>query len=197
MAKNRNYRVSLKRKRTGKTDYQNRLAVLKSKKTRIVINRMLNSFSIQFIDYQPQGDKTLVSTNTMELRKDFGWKGHGGNLSTGYLVGYLAGLKAKKQKINEAVFNLGLYLNVKKSSLYAVLKGVLDAGIIVPHNEEVLPSVEKIEGNTTGDYAKKLKTENKSEYEKIFGGYKKKGIDVENLPAHFKEVKNKITTKWH
>lgn len=197
MAKNRNYRVSFKRKRDGKTDYQNRLAVLKSRQTRIVINRMLNSFSIQFTNYQPQGDKTLLNANTRELRKDFGWKGHGGNLSTAYLVGYLAGLKAKKQKINEAVFNLGLYRNVKKSSLYSALKGVLDAGVIVPHSTEVLPSEEKVDGKTTVDYAKRLKTENKAEYEKRFGGYKKRGVEVENLQSHFNEIKIKIKTKWH
>ena len=197
MAKNKNYTVSYKRKINKKTDYQNRLAVIKSKKTRIIAKRMLNSITIQFIDYSPQGDKTIVSANTSELRKDFGWGGHGGNLSTAYLVGYLSGLKAKKIKISDAIFNLGLNRNIKKSSYYSSLKGILDAGITVPHSEEVLPSQDKIEGKITAEYAKKLKTENKELYQKVFGGYAKKKIEIENITKHFNEVKNKIKEKWH
>ena len=37
-------------------------------------------------------------------------------------------------------------LPTKGSRIFASLKGILDAGIDIPHNEEVLPSEERIKG---------------------------------------------------
>ena len=75
-----------------------------------------------------------------------GWKGHTGNTSSGYLAGLIAGKKAKEKDIKSAVLDMGLQLSTKGNSIYAVVKGVNEAGIKVPFDESVVPSDERIAG---------------------------------------------------
>ncbi|MEM5778506.1 MAG: 50S ribosomal protein L18 [Candidatus Aenigmatarchaeota archaeon] len=134
----------LKRRSKKKTNYKKRLALLKSRKTRLVIRKSLSNISVQFINYKPEGDETVVSANSVELKK-FGLK-HGGNLPAAYLTGFLAGKRAKDKNIQEAVLDIGLQTSTKGSRIYAALKGVLDSGINVPHSKEVLPTEDRIRG---------------------------------------------------
>jgi len=46
--------------------------------------------------------------------------------------------------INEAILDAGMNRNVKNSRIYAALKGAIDSGLKVPHNEKVLPPMESI-----------------------------------------------------
>ena len=39
-----------------------------------------------------------------------------------------------------ANFDIGMNISINKSRLYAVLKGALDAGMNIPHNEKALPA---------------------------------------------------------
>jgi len=57
------------------------------------------------------------------------------------------GKKIKEKKIKEAVLDLGLQKNTKGCRLYAFLKGVVDAGINIPHSPDILPSEDRIKGN--------------------------------------------------
>ena len=57
-----------------------------------------------------------------------------------YLTGYLAGKRAAKNGIEDAVLDIGLRGPAKGSAVFAALKGMIDAGIEIPHGEEVLPS---------------------------------------------------------
>ena len=50
------------------------------------------------------------------------------------------------KKIEEAILDLGLQTSTKGSRIYAALKGVLDAGINIPHSKEILPSEDRIKG---------------------------------------------------
>jgi large subunit ribosomal protein L18 len=136
--------VHFKRRMKKKTNYRKRLAFLKSEKPRLVIRKSLSNISIQFIDFKPNGDKTIASAVSTELRK-FGWA-RGGNIPAAYLTGLLAGKKARDKNIKEAVLDLGLQTSTKGSRLYAALKGVLDSGINVPHSKEILPLDERIRG---------------------------------------------------
>lgn len=133
-----------KRRLKKKTNYKKRLALLKSGKTRLVIRKSLSNISVQFINYKPEGDETVVSANSVELKK-FGLK-HGGNLPAAYLTGLLAGKRAKEKNIKEAVLDIGLQTSTKGSRIYAALKGVLDSGINVPHSKEILPAEDRIKG---------------------------------------------------
>ncbi len=138
------YLVPFKRRRECKTNYRKRLALLKSKKTRLVIRRSLSNISVQFINFVPEGDQTVAEANSTELKK-LGWV-RTGNVPASYLTGLLAGKKAKNKKIEEAVLDMGLQISTKGSRIYAALKGVLDSGIKVPCSEEILPSEDRIRG---------------------------------------------------
>jgi large subunit ribosomal protein L18 len=77
--------------------------------------------------------------------KKIGWT-KTGNVPAAYLTGLLAGKKAKEKNVTEAVLDLGLQTSTKGSRIYAALKGVLDAGINVPHSKDILPSEDRIIG---------------------------------------------------
>ncbi|WP_456368918.1 50S ribosomal protein L18 [Thermococcus sp.] len=196
MARGPRYRVPFRRRREGKTNYHKRLKLLKSKKPRLVVRKSLNHHIAQIVVYDPKGDKTIVSAHTRELMRDFGWKGHGGNTPSAYLLGLLIGYKAKQAGIEEAILDIGLHPPTRGSSIFAVLKGAVDAGLNVPHSEEIFPEDYRINGEHIANYAKALKKEDETLYRKQFGGYLLKGIEPEKLPEHFEEVKGKIIEKF-
>lgn len=136
---------NLKRRINKRTDYRQRTALIRSGKHRLVVRRSLNSFSIQFISYEQKGDKTIVGINSRGLKK-LGWNGHTGNIPSGYLAGLMAGVAAKKAGINEAVLDMGLQIATKGNSVFAVAKGVVDAGVKVPLSNDVVPSKERLSG---------------------------------------------------
>lgn len=176
-----------RRKKEGKTDYNKRLKLLKSNKLRLVIRKKLNNIIIQFVQYNPTGDKVLQTVDTKQLEK-IGWKGHKGNICSAYLTGLLSGIKAKP-KIKEAILDTGLIRLTKGSSVYAALKGVLDTGIQIPNSPKNFPPNEKIEGRSIEEYAKKITKEN---YQKQFSTYIKKSLKPEEITKHFQEIKEKI-----
>ena len=137
-------KMQFKRRRKKKTNYKKRLSLLKSEKTRLVIRRSVSNICVQLIKFNSKGDQTVAQAHSIDLKK-LGWL-KGGNVPAAYLTGLLAGKKAKEKKIEEAVLDLGLQTSTKGSRLYAALKGVLDAGVNVPHSEEILPSQERIMG---------------------------------------------------
>ncbi|MCD6367918.1 MAG: 50S ribosomal protein L18 [Candidatus Aenigmarchaeota archaeon] len=139
-------RIPHRRRRERKTDYRKRLALLKSGKYRLVVRKSNNSTLGQIVEYNKNGDKTLLSVTTFMLRK-LGWKHHCGNIPAAYLAGLLLGKKALEKKINDAVLDMGLQTSTKGNRIYAFLKGVLDAGINVPHSPEVLPDENRIKGS--------------------------------------------------
>lgn len=134
-----------KRRRLQKTNFKKRLALLKSGKTRLVIRKSLENIRVQFIGFKTGGDKTEASAFSAELG-NLGWKSGLGNLPAAYLTGMLAGMRAKKAGISGAVFDLGLQTSTKGSRIYAALKGAVDAGLSIPHSEDILPDEERISG---------------------------------------------------
>lgn len=193
MAKNRKYVVKLKRRRECKTNYRKRLNLLKSKSIRLIIRKSLNSISIQFIKYEPQGDKTLASAHSNELKK-FNWNAHLGNIPSAYLTGFLAGKKALNNNIKNAILDMGLNKNIKGSVIYSALKGVIDSGVKIPHNEKIFPSTEQIQGKNIEDYAKLLSKEHET-YKKQFSAYIKRGFKPEEFVKNFENAKQQIE-KW-
>ncbi len=133
-----------RRRREGKTNYKKRIALLKSRKIRMVVRKTNKYVIVQFIDFSEKGDKTITSTTSRELNK-FGFPGKR-NLPSAYLAGYLAGFKAIKKGVKEAILDTGLHPKTKGSILFAALKGALDAGVAVPHSEELFPSQDRING---------------------------------------------------
>ncbi len=182
--------VQYRRKREGKTDYRLRLKLVKSNKPRLVLRRSKQHLITQFVEYQPDGDKVLATTTSIELRK-FGWKTNARNLPAAYLTGLLCGVKAKKANISEAILDLGLNKSTTGGMLYAVLKGVIDAGLNIPHNGKILPSEARISGEHIANYAKEL-SKDKEKYNRQFSKYIKSNIKPEDLKKEFEATKIKI-----
>ncbi len=144
MASKNTHTVPHRRRREGKTNYKKRLRLLTSKKKRLVIRKTNTRIIAQIVDYKPEGDKIITSADSSQLRK-FSWQYSGKNTIAAYLVGYLVGKKALKQKVNEAIVDIGLISPIKGSKIYAVVKGAIDAGLKV-NAGEVFPSEERIKG---------------------------------------------------
>lgn len=189
------YTVKYRRKREGKTDYRARLKMLASGKYRVVVRRMLNNITVQFVELNANGDRTLATGSTMELLK-YGWNAHRGNVPSAYLAGYLCGLKAKKKGLAEGILDFGMAGVVNGSTFFGVAKGLLDAGINVRCSEEVLPGQDKLSGKTIADYAEMLAKSNKDLYSRQFSNYLRNNLRPEELPKHFEEIKERIEEKW-
>ena len=191
-AKGPKYSVPFRRRREGKTDYRARRALILSKMPRIVARGSLKHMTVQVVNAKVEGDEVLASAHSKELVRDYGWKGACGNVPAAYLTGLLCGLKALQKGIKKAILDIGLRTPVKGSRVFAVLKGALDAGLEVPHSEEVLPDDSRIRGEHIANYAKMLASENPEEYNRRFSEYLAKKLKPEKLPEHFAKVKEKI-----
>lgn len=146
------FRVPLRRRRQGRTDYRSRLRLLKSRKVRVVVRRTNNNMIVQFIEYDETGDRIVASATAVETRK-FGYTGHTGNTSAAYLAGLLAGVRAKKAGVETAVLDIGLQAPVPGSRIFAGLAGAVASGVEIPHGETVLPNEERLSGAHKGDEA--------------------------------------------
>ncbi len=182
--------VPFRRKRQGRTYYKKRLKILMSRRCRFVIRKSLKNFIVSLVKYSPKGDNVVFTINSRTLAK-LGWKGYNSNISSAYLVGLLAGKKAKEKGIKEAVVDLGFNNSTKGSKLYAALAGAIDAGLEIPVDKEILPTKERISGEHIAKYAKALKNE-KSKYQRQFSNYLKLGLNPEDIVKHFNEIKGKI-----
>lgn len=140
------YRIKLRRRREGKTDYRKRLALLKSGKTRIVVRSSLKQMRVQFMNYDETGDKVLASAMGSDLSSKYQWKHTTSNTPAAYLTGLLAGMRAKDAGITEGVLDIGMQVPVKGSKVFAALKGIHDAGINCYVAEEKLPDESRIMG---------------------------------------------------
>jgi len=194
MAKSSNYRVQLRRRREGKTDYQARKALVASGKPRLVTRSSLKNVNAQILVATPHGDLVKAAANSHELIKKYGWKAPTGNISSAYLTGYLCGLKAKAAGIEEAILDLGLTAPTKGAKVFATLSGVVDAGIDVPHSEEKIIK-ERMRGDHIAKYAKSLGV-GSDEYNAKFSKYIANGAAPEKLPEHFNKVKAEITAAF-
>lgn len=155
MAHGPTFRVALRRRRQGRTDYRHRLGLLKSRQARVVVRKTNNNVIVQFIEYDETGDKIVASATALETRK-FGYTGHTGNTTAAYLAGLLAGVRAKKAGVESAVLDIGLQAPVPGSRIFAGLAGALEAGVQIPHGESVIPSEDRISGAQKGDEAVQL-----------------------------------------
>lgn len=190
MRKGKIYRVQFRRKREGKTNYKKRLKLLLGGKPRLVIRKSLNNITAQIVEYDAEGDRVILAVNSKILDK-YGWKVNKGNVPAAYLTGLLIGNKARKKGINELILDLGLSVAVKGSRVYALLKGIIDSGLNVPHSKGVLPSEERIRGEHIVKYAELLKKDGEK-YEKMFSSYIRNNINPEDMKKLFEETKKKI-----
>lgn len=162
------YKVKFRRRRELKTDYKKRLALLKSKKPRLVVRRSNNTTIVEVVSYKPSGDVVNAFFSSTRLRK-LGWVGHTGNLPAAYLAGYACARSALKAGIKEGVLDIGLISPVHGSGVFCALKGAIDAGMKIPCDEKVFPPQDRISGRHIGEQASRNFDEIKRVIEKEFG----------------------------
>lgn len=192
MARGANYKVSKRRRSEGKTNYHKRYEMIKNKKIRAVIRKTNKYIIVQFVYPTPIGDYTITSAHSYELVKLFGWKAGTKNTPAAYLTGLLAGLRAKKLGIDHAIPDIGLHRPVKGSKMFATIKGIKDAGVMINCSEEVLPSEDRITGKVIADYAKMLSETSPEKFQRQFSTILRNGLDPRELITHFEVVRNKI-----
>jgi large subunit ribosomal protein L18 len=139
------YRVPFRRRKKGKTDYRHRKRLLKSGLPRAIVRQSNMYVRVQFATFDMGGDLIVASALSKEL-ESLGWKHSKKNAPAAYLTGYLAGKRASKAGVDKAVLDIGLHNPTKDSSMFATLKGLLDAGVDIPHSEGILPDDDRIRG---------------------------------------------------
>jgi large subunit ribosomal protein L18 len=145
MAQGARTRVPMKRRRENRTDYRSRRALIKSELPRAVVRKSNRHIRVQIIHYSEKGDTVLASGYSGELA-DLGWKGNCDNTPGAYLTGCLAGKRAATAGVKEAVLDIGRHVPAKGSIIFAALKGLLDSGISIPHDKDILPGNDRISG---------------------------------------------------
>ena len=139
------YKVPMHRRLDGRTDYRRRLSLLLSHRPRAVVRKTLNNTIVQIVAYDRGGDRVVASAVSKELVK-LGWTAGTGNTPAAYLTGYLAGKRAVKQGISEAVLDIGMQAPSRGGRVFASLRGLVDAGVQIPHAPDVLPADDRIKG---------------------------------------------------
>ncbi len=185
------YRVPFRRRREQKTDYMQRKRLIKSGKIRVAIRPSNKALNIQFIRSVKGGDQTLTQVRSKDLEK-FGWNIATSNLPAAYLTGYLAGKKALKSDIEEAILDIGTFEALPKTRLFAALKGIADAGIDIPYGEKMIPDEERIRGEHIAEYGRLLAENDKEKYTRYFGKYLEVNKKPEDITTYFDETKSKI-----
>jgi len=157
----------------GKTDYRKRLALIKSGKPRLVIRKSNKHILLQLVDFNVNGDRIITSSHTTYLRK-LGWQFSGRNMPAAYLAGLRLGILALEKNIKDAVLDSGLHPSVKGSVIYSAMKGVIDAGVNVPHSKEILPDEQRISGAHIVTNSMTKSKHDAKEIINIFNGIKSK-----------------------
>lgn len=180
-----------RRRRMGATDYRARKKIITSSVPLLAVRVSSKNVSAQFLKPKAEGDQVLSSAHSRNLKK-FGWKGSTKSVPACYLLGLLAGKKAKEKGVEKAYLYNGLSLFVNGSRVSALVKGVKDAGVDVPMSDEAAPSQDSISGKVTAEYAKSLLSENKEKYSKIFSGLLRTGFKPEEYVENTTALKQAI-----
>lgn len=130
------------RRLQARTDYKARFNLLKSGKARVVIRKTNQYIIAQLVTSANAQDHVVASVISKDLLAK-GWpKEKSGSLKSlpaAYLTGYMLG-KRVVAKHKEAIVDFGMQRNIHKSRLYAVVQGVVDAGITLAHTPDILPT---------------------------------------------------------
>jgi large subunit ribosomal protein L18 len=191
MTKRSQYNLPYRRRRNARTDYAMRKRLVLSGLPRLVVRPANKHITVQIVEALAAGDRVLASAHSSEL-KEYSWKGAGGNVPAAYLTGALAGYRAKSKGVEKAVLDIGTRPVSSGSRLFAALNGAVDSGMNIPHGADVLPTKERVRGEHIAAYAKLL-SKDAAAYQRRFSDYLKHKVKPEEIPAHFEEVREKIT----
>jgi large subunit ribosomal protein L18 len=140
------FRVHFRRRREGKTDYRVRLRLLKSDLPRAVVRFSERRIRVSIVAFDPVGDRVVAVAESGELSGITFPTASQSSTPAAYLTAYLAGLRAKSAGTESAVLDAGLRHPTVGGRLSAALKGLLDAGIEIPHGEGGFPKNDRLNG---------------------------------------------------
>jgi len=179
MATGPRYKVPMRRRREARTDYHQRLRLLKSGKPRLVARKSNQHTRAQLVTRGQNGDETIVEASSEDL-DEYGWEAPTGNLPAAYLTGLLFGSRAVEAGIEEAVLDIGLNTATPGNKVFAVQEGAIDAGLEIPHNDDVFAEWDRTRGSHIAEYA-----------EQVDGLYSGE-FDATELPEHFDELREAL-----
>ena len=179
MATGPRYKVPMRRRREARTNYHQRLRLLKSGKPRLVARKSNSHVRAQLILRGASGDETVASASSEDLA-EYGWEAPTGNLPAAYLTGFLAGKRAAEAGLENAVLDIGLNTATPGNKVFAVQEGAIDAGLEIPHNDDVFADWQRTRGVHIAEYAE--------QEDGLYAG----DFDATELPAHFDEVRERL-----
>lgn len=142
-------KVQKRRRRENKTDYLKRLKLLKSEKPRMVFRKTNKYIIAQYVESHEAQDKVVFGVNSKDLLKQ-GWdekaKGSLKSVTASYLIGYFAGKKILKDKLETPIVDFGMIRVLHKTKVFAFIKGLNDAGVEVHSKEEAFPEENRLRG---------------------------------------------------
>lgn len=142
---NAKYMLEFKRKMEGKTNYGKRHKLLLSGETRFVVRITNKLIIVHAVKYEPKGDRTVAYAISKELASA-GWSHAQKNIPAAYLTGLLCAKRAAGENIASGIIDLGLRTVHKKGRVFAAIKGLIDGGIKIAHDETTLPDEKRIHG---------------------------------------------------
>ena len=181
----------LRRIREGKTNYRKRKGMLIGRHIFATVRISNENALVQISKPSKVGDEVLVSAHSRELIKH-GWQGSRKNIPACYLTGLLAGIKAVAKGVKQCILYTGNRMYAPR--IAASVKGLIDAGVNIPVDEETLPAEDRISGKHIAAYANLLKAD-KQVYDARFSGLIKEEFAPESYPDHFNEVKMSVLGK--
>lgn len=187
------FQTKQRRRREGKTNYTKRHKLLRQDcslygqpKNRLIVRITNTKCIITVTKSYIGGDVILCRADSTELRRfglNFGLK----NYTACYLTGLLIG-KKMEHKYN-ATFNCILDIGLRHKTLggrvFGAMKGAVDGGIMIPHDEKIL------ENHESRLFNQSLVNINKKEmFTKM-----KEMVDMSNIKAAYEEVIKRIQSE--
>lgn len=183
------YTPLLRRIREDKTNYRKRKAILIGKHNFAAVRISNENLHVQILKHDKKGDEVLASAHSRELVKH-GWKGSRKSIPACYLTGLLAGAKAVAKNVKNCILYAGN--RAYSPRIAAAVKGLIDAGLSIPVQEDILPSEDRLSGQHIAQYAQSLKEKNSQLYSSRFSGLIKEGFSPEAYPENVEKVKTSV-----
>ena len=146
-------RSVFRRRQSGQTDYHRRLKLLRGRKARAVVRVSNTRVTCQMVNWSAGGDMVVASVTGSDLTKKYDWPDDFSQKSVPacYLAGFALGKEAISKGCTEAVLDIGLAGSTVGGRVFSALKGMIDAGMEIPHSEVVLPEDDRINGEHISD----------------------------------------------
>lgn len=146
-------RSVFRRRQSGQTDYHRRLKLLRGRKARAVVRVSNTRVTCQMVNWSAGGDMVVASVTGSDLTKKYDWPADFSQKSVPacYLAGFALGKEAISKGCTEAVLDIGLAGSTIGGRVFSALKGMIDAGMEIPHSEVVLPEDDRINGEHISD----------------------------------------------